>query len=151
MGFHAPGGTLSFVTKTMTYTGATNLGAVGNANIFNITGRVIVVALSAYCTTSLGEAAPGSATISLGVTSSTALFIPATTALDIDANEFWLDTTPDAFGLALPATLKDIVIFGVTSDNWITNQVATAAINAGVIVYECWWMPLSANGNLTPS
>ena len=139
---------LKFISVTKTFTGLADSGAVGANSLILITGEVIVVALVPFCTTSLGEAAPGSATIALGTTVAPVLFIAATPALDIDANEFWLDITPDPFGLALPATLKDVVVEGTSGTNYINAQVAVAAVNAGVIRFDCYWMPLSPTGKL---
>ena len=128
--------------KTITFTGAANLGAVGAVPLFTVTGEVLVEKIVPFCTTLLTEAA-ATATLALGVTGSTALFIAATTAVDIDADEFWVDTVPDANGIAIPAALKDIAI----TDN-IIGTVATQAVNGGVLRVDVWWRPLSADGNV---
>ncbi len=128
-------------SKTLTFTGAAGLGAVGAVPLFTVTGEVEIVRIVPFCTVNLGEAAPGGATLALGVTGSTALLIAATTALDIDANEFWIDLTPDANGIAIPAGLKEIAI----TDN-IIGTVAVAAINAGAIRFDLLWSPISVNG-----
>jgi len=119
------------------------LGQAGtNASVFTVTGEVLVAYLVPFCTTLLTEALAG-ATVSLGVTGATALFIAATNSVDIDANEFWVDTAPDANGVALPAALKEIII---------TDDVVVAAAvnntNAGVIRFDCYWLPLSSDGNV---
>lgn len=137
----APG--MRRVSKTITFTGAASLGAVGAVPIFTTTGEVMVVAMVPYCTVNLTEAG-ATATISLGVTGSTALFIANTTATDIDAGEFWVDATPDANGIAIPAALKDIAI----TDN-IIGTVGTQAVNGGAIRFDVWFLPLSSDGNLT--
>ena len=129
-------------TKTVTFTGAANLGAVGAVPLFTVTGEVLIERIVPFCTTNLGEAAP-TATLALGVTGSTLLLIAATNAVDIDANEFWVDTTPDANGIAVPAALKDIAI----TDN-IIGTVAAQAVNAGVLRVDVWWRPLSVTGNV---
>ena len=46
-------------------------------------------------------------------------------------------------GVALPAALKDIII---TDD--IVVAAATQNTNAGVIRFDCYYMPLSSNGAL---
>ena len=128
-------------SKTLTFTGAAGLGAVGAVPLFTITGEVEIVRIVPFCTTLLGEAAPGGATLALGVTVATTLLIAATTALDIDANEFWVDITPDPNGIAIPAALKEIAI----TDN-IIGTVAVAAVNSGVIRFDLLWSPISADG-----
>lgn len=129
-------------TKSITFTGAANLGAVGTVPIFTITGSVLVT-LSSKCTTDLVSA--GGGTLALGVTGATTLFIGATTATTIDINEFWVSTTPTAAGLALPAAMKDIAI-GAN----IIGTVATADITGGVIEFTCLWIPLGS-GLVVPS
>ena len=131
--------------KTITFTGAANLGAVGNVPLFTVTGEVLVIALVPFCTTLLTEAV-ATATLALGVTGSTSLFIAATTAVDIDANEFWVDTAPDPFGIALPAALKDIAI----TDN-IVGTVGAQAVNGGVLRLTVVYIPLSSDGLVAPA
>ena len=130
-------------TKTITFTGASTLGLVNtNTTFFTVTGEVVVRYIVPFCTTSLTESG-GAASISLGVTSSTALFIASSLVADIDANEFWVSTTPTANGIALPATVKEIVI---------TDNILTAHINnttsGGVLRIDVYWRPLSADGNV---
>ena len=137
-----PGVTAARAAKTVTFTGAANLGAVGAVPLFTVTGEVLIVRLVPFCTTLLTEAL-ATATLALGVTGSTSLFIAATTAVDIDANEFWVDTAPDANGVALPAALQNIVI----TDN-IIGTVAAQAVNGGVLRLDCHWIALSPDGNV---
>ena len=127
---------------SVTFTGGAGLGAVGAVPLFTVTGEVLIEKIVPFCTTLLTEAV-ATATLALGVTGSTALFIAATTAVDIDANEFWVDTTPDANGIAVPAALKDIAI---TDD--VIGTVATQAVNGGVLRVDIWWRPLSGDGNV---
>ena len=136
------GRTTRFTTKTATFTGAAGAGAVGTVALFTVTGEVNIIAIIPFCTTLLTEAG-ATATISLGVTSSGALFIANTNAVDIDANEFWVDSTPDANGIAVPAALKDIIV----TDNIIAT-VGTQNVNAGVIRFDVVWEPLSGDGNV---
>ena len=140
MALYSPGSMVT-VHKTVTFTGAAGAGATGTpVSVFTVTGEVLVVALVPFCTTLLTEAS-ATAVISLGVTGSTALFIANTNSVDIDANEFWLDTTPDPAGIALPAALKDIVI---TADIIVTP--ATQNTNGGVVRFDLVYIPLSADG-----
>ena len=128
------------VRKTITFTGAANLGAQGAVPLFTVTGEVLVERLSAFCTVDLVGA---TATLALGVTGSTALFVAATTATDIDLGDFWFDTTPDPNGFALPAALKDIAI-----TDYIIGTVGVADITAGAIRLDVLWRPLSADGSI---
>ena len=125
---------------TETLTGAAAHGEFANPTItlFTVTGEILIVALVPYCTTGLTSA--GGGTLALGIVGSTAAFIAATTATDIDTDEFWVDATPDAFGVALPAALKD---FPTTSN--IVGTVGTADITVGVIDFTLYWLPLSTD------
>ena len=128
--------------KTITFTGAAGLGAVGAVPLFTTTGQVFIERLVPFCTTLLTEAG-ATATLALGVTGSTSLFIAATTAVDIDANEFWVDTAPDAAGVALPAALIAIAI-----NANIIGTVAAQNVNSGVIDFTVYWRPLSSGATL---
>lgn len=128
--------------KTVTFTGGAGAGAVGSVALFTVTGEVLIKSITAFCTTLLAEAAP-TATLALGVTGATTLFIAATNAVDIDADEFWVDATPDANGIAIPAALKDIII----TQN-IIGTVAAQNITSGVIRFDVVWQALSPDGNL---
>lgn len=130
-------------TKAITFTGASTLGLVNtNTTFFTVTGEVEIYRIVPFCTTSLTESG-GAASISLGVTSSTALFIASSLVADIDANEFWVSTTPTANGIALPAAVKEVVI---------TDNILTAHINnttsGGVLRIDTYWRPLSDDGNV---
>ena len=132
------------VEKTITFTGASALGEVDVAvPLFTVTGEVLIERIMPLCTVNLAGA---TATLALGVTGSTALFIAATTATDIDANKFWVDTAPDANGIALPAALKDIMI---TDD--IIGTPATETITGGAIRIVIFWRPISADGMVVPA
>ncbi len=131
--------------KELAFTGAASLGAVGNVPLFTVTGEVLIAILVPFCTENLAEAAP-TATLALGVTGSTSLLIAATNAVDIDANEFWVDTAPDPFGIVVPAALKDIAI----TDN-IVGTVGAQNITDGTIRFDLYWAPLSTNGLVVPA
>ena len=138
------GGYLNRNSATVTFTGASTLGLAGsNTTWFTVTGEILVVAIVPFCTLGLDESG-ATATITLGVTTATTLFIAATNSVEIDTNEFWVDTTPDANGIALPAALKDIVI----TDN-IISACAVTNTNVGTMRVDLYWMPLSADASVS--
>src|SRR3990172_11144842 len=100
-------------SKSITFTGAAGLGAVGNVPLFTTTGEVLVIYLVPFTVLTLTEAL-ATATLLLGVTNSTGLFItPATNAVNLTTGEFWTENTGGGTaeaGGALPAALKEIVI-----------------------------------------
>lgn len=141
-----PGGMARYrETKTVTFTGASGLGAVGAVPIFTVTGEVLVEIIVPFTTTLLTEAAP-TATIALGVTGNTTLFIAATTATLLIANSFWESAAPKANGAAIPNALKDIAI----TDNIIAT-VGGQAVDGGVTRFDVLWLPLSSDGLLVPA
>lgn len=141
MGMTLPGGAANQASKTFTYTGAANLGAVGNVPLFTVTGTVIIENILAVCLTNMAGA---TATQALGVTGATALFIAATVMTTLTtAAPIWTSTTPATGGQAVPAAMK-----GTVAAANIVGTVAVAAISAGVIRYDVFWRPVSADGNV---
>jgi len=129
--------------KSITFTGAATLGAVGNVPLFTVTGEVVVVRLVPYTVLTLTEAL-ATATLALGVTGLTSLFIEATNAVNLLTGEFWTEATGGGTanaGIALPAALKDIAI---TSN--IVGTVGAQAINGGTLRFDLLWRPLSTDG-----
>ena len=137
----APGGVGAepiALVKSFTFDGGAGAGLSGSAiTFFTVTGEVEIISLVPICDTDLTTS--GAATLALGVTGNTTLFIAATTATGIDAALFWMTATPTANALAVPAALKNIAI----TDN-IIGTVATANITGGVIRFQLLWRPLSA-------
>jgi len=130
-------------TKTVTFTGAAGLGAVGNVPLFTVTGEVEILRIVPYVVASLtepgGQPAP---TLSLGVTNALALFIAATPILDMDTGEFWTEATAGNVansGVLIPAALKDVA---VTSD--IVGTVIDNPVNGGVLRVDVYWRNLSS-------
>ena len=132
-------------SKSLTFTGAAGLGAVGAVPLFTVTGEVLVVYLVPYTVATLTEAL-ATATLALGVTNSTGLFITATDAVNLVTGEFWTEATGGGTanaGVAVPAALKDIAI---TSN--VIGTVAAQAVNGGTLRFDLLWVPLSSDGNV---
>jgi len=126
------------LAKTVTFDGTT-WGDIATADtIATCTGRVLLLHLSAYCSTTLVGA---SATIELGVAGNTAGLIAQTTAANLIATEFWNDATP-----------TDVLTAAAIVDKLVASNIilttATAAVTAGVIEFSMLWLPMSVNGNL---
>lgn len=102
--------------------------------LFTIAGDV-EVGIYGVCTVDLASA--GGGTLALGLTDNTTLFIAATTATAIDANELWLDTTP-----AIGKPIDALNFFLVGNGEDIVESVGTADITAGNIYYIALWRPL---------
>jgi len=134
--------------KSLTFTGAAGLGAVGNVPLFTVTGEVVVLAIVPYTTDSLTVGGQDDPTLALGVTNATALFIAATLATNLLTGEFWTEPTGGGVansGIAIPAALKDIAI---TSN--IVGTVVDHNITGGTLRFDVYWRPLSAGASVTP-
>lgn len=129
------------VRKTITFTGAANLGAVGAVPLFTLTGKVIVDKIVAVCGVDLVSAGAGE--LSLGVTGAVAQFIAATVATAIDAGEWWLSATPTAVAIAIPAALKDTLI-----NASIIGTVTVGNITGGAITIDVFYTPVTSDGEL---
>src|SRR3972149_206578 len=82
--------------KLLTFTGAAGLGAIGNCTLFTVTGGIHVVSIDAFVKTSLGvDGGTGAASLSLGTTGTTTLFVAATTATSLlSTAPLWFSATP---------------------------------------------------------
>ncbi|HLF77894.1 MAG TPA: hypothetical protein VJB57_10435 [Dehalococcoidia bacterium] len=130
--------------KSFTFTGAAGFGAIGNCTIFTVTAGIHVVSIDAFILTSLGvDGGTGAASLSLGTTGTTTLFVAATTATALlSTTPLWYSATPNTNGIALPAAMKDIaiqqnIVAAVTSSG-------TQLINAGVLEVTITWLPISS-------
>ena len=141
-------GSLRGTSKSITFTGAAGLGAIGNVVYFTITGKVHVVSFDAVIETSLTEdAGTGVSSCSLGVVSATTLFLAAvlSSAL-VSTTPLWYSATPNANGIALPAAYKDIaiaqnIVLAVTS-------TGTRKVTGGAIRLTVTYIPITSDGSL---
>lgn len=134
--------TVRTVIKRVTFTGAVSLGAVGAVPLFTVTeGALIrlIVAQVEETLTDVGDAA----TLALGVTGSTSLFIAATDTDTLQGALLWVDTAPDNPGVAVPAALKDIAI-----NDSIKATVAGEAVTGGTLQVRVYWSPLTSGSNV---
>ena len=105
--------------------------------LFTVTG-VVEARIFGFCNTLLAGA---SATLEVGCAGNTAALIAQSTAVDIDANEVWVGTTPGLLAQAFPA--QTFVLAGN-----VIETAGTANITAGQIDYYCIWRPISSNGSV---
>lgn len=138
-------------TKTLAFTGAANLGAVGSPiTIWTLTGRVLLVYGTAFCTETVVSTA-NTGTIALGTASRTLGFVGASTmgASSLATNEWWAEgamiagAQGDWVSGANQVTLN---VAGLSESIIIT--VATNAITDGTLVFDCFYIPLTAGAGL---
>jgi len=123
--------------KTITFDGESGSGAAGTVKVADVTGAVCILYGGVRCIENLEGTG---ATIELGTAADTDGLVAQTTAADLDAGEFWQDSSPEA-GVSNAIANKL-----VTGDIIIT--VGTAAVSAGVIEVVFYWVPLSSDGQL---
>lgn len=151
MGLFSPG-VGKTARKTITFTGAAGAGAAAsNVVVFTVTGRILVHAITAFCTTSLTEAAP-TATMTLGTVTNTSRFLATPTGgvVALDTNEWWVTgAAPVAGSIDLTtasagATDQAAV---VVSEN-VVLLPAVQNIDGGVLEVYMIWEPLSSGATV---
>jgi len=125
------------VTKTITFA---NLAAA--ANLFTITGDVVVKIL-AICTTSLASA--GGCTVSVGIAADPDAILPATDVTVLDAREIWKDITASSEIESWTSSVRHYVI--TDGNDIIINP--SAQVDSGALVFYCFFIPLSSDGDVT--
>ena len=140
-----PGSELRHVRKTITFTGGAGAGAVGNVTLFTITGRVLVVNGTIYCTDGL---ASSGGTIAVGVQYATVM-VDGVTASSIGTDQ-WIDGVNNAAasGLADTIYLQDPGSNGLAVSADIILAVSLADVTAGTLVVDLWYMPVTDDGAL---
>ena len=129
------------VPKTVEFDGGAGNGAVGTVALFTVTGSVWVTVTS-YCTEDLTEGG-ATATISVGITGSTAALIAQVNAVDIDDGEIWFDATPG--DIEVLSSIGGAFIGGGED---IFATIGTQSVDDGTLTFICFWTPLSADGDV---
>lgn len=139
-------------TKTITFLGATSNewgndgGTLDGGVIFTVTG-IVRLRVFGICTTNLA----GSGTHAVGISGSTAIYMPAEAAADINANDFVINNaTTTAFPIlgdeaAAPDNFPEYALNG---QDIIMTVAGGADLDSGVITYHAIWVPWSSDGNV---
>lgn len=126
-----------YVVRNRVTFAAGTTGAVGNHDIFTVTGAAHVVVV-AHCEESLTGA---TATISLGTDDVVACLIGVTTATNIDADMIWFDDSP--------AECESMTsLGGAWVCDHISYDVLVAPIDGGVLNFVCFWTPMTENATV---
>jgi len=142
---------LGLVThKQITFAGGTtdawgdDGGALDGAALFTVTGLVFAQVIATCSTNLTGD----TATLEVGITGATAIYIPTETATQVDAGQILFNDAANAtYGIvgeeeAVADNLPKYALNG----NDIILTVTTANITAGVMDFYCIWTPVSADG-----
>lgn len=136
-------------TKTITWTGASGLGANGTTTtLFTVTGGLVAAYVTANRVTTNHTVSNALATISMGVTGQAALFIPLTVVLNVTGllttTPIWVSTTPTAGGILLPSIAQNNVI----AANIIATIGGTGNVTGGVLEFNVVWQPITPGASL---
>jgi len=138
--------------RTITFAGATadawgnDGGALDDSAIFTVTGLVFCK-LIAVCNTSLTGT---SATLEVGITGDTAIFMPTETATQVDAGQIYLnDAANAAYAIigAESAAAGNLPQYAMNGNDIILT-IKTADVETGVLDFYCIWSPISDDANI---
>ena len=148
-------GSYPFRTKrTITFAGATTNawgddgGTLDGGVIYTVTGLVFVK-LIAVCTTLLDS--DGAATLAIGITGDTAIFMPAETATQIDAGQIWFnDAANAAYGIIgeEAAAADNLPEYALSGNDIILTVAGGANVTSGVLDFYALWKPISDDGEV---
>ena len=123
----------ALVRKEVTFSSTT-----GAVNLFTVTGDVIL-RIIAVCTTNC--ASGGSCDGEVGISGSTDTILATTDVTLLADREIWHDATPDA-EIETLSVMKDFIV----SDGNDIILTLSAQADSGVLMFYCFWTPLSVDG-----
>ncbi len=141
--------------KTVTFAGGTtdawgdDGGALDGGAIFTVTGLLKCVVLGEV-TTNLA----GGATLEVGITGATAIFLPQETDTDLDAGNIWLNDATAAAYYSIgeeAASADNLPVYLLNGQDIILTVSGGANTTAGVIDFFCLWSPVSDDASVTDS
>src|SRR3990167_10517548 len=148
-------GSYPFRTKrTITFAGATTNawgddgGTLDGGVIYTVTG-LIFVKLIAACTTLLDS--DGAASLAIGITGDTAIFMPAETATQIDAGQIWFnDAANAAYGIIgeEAAAADNLPEYALSGNDIILTVAGGANVTSGVLDFYCQYRPVGSSSSI---
>ena len=134
------GDVVDYVNTTKKLTLNSTNGVVASADLFTVTG-LIKGRLYAVCATNL--AATNGPQVSAGVAGDLDALIAVTNAADVDANELWVNSTPQ-IRLYTEASIAERIIGGN-----IKFEISSATCDAGVVNFYLRWKPMTDGAGAT--
>jgi len=148
-------GDFPFRTKrTITFAGGTTNawgddgGTLDGGVVYTVTGLVIVKIIAA-CTTLLDS--DGAATLSLGITGDTAIFLPVETATQVDAGQVWVNDAANATYIIVgeeAAAIDNVPEYLLNGNDIILTIAGAANVTSGVIDFYALWKPISDDASI---
>lgn len=149
-------GTFPFMAKkSITFAGGTTNawgddgGTRDGGALFTVTG-VVKCILIGKVTTNLA----GGATLEVGITGDTAIFMPQETDTNLDAGHVWLNNgTPATYYIVgeSEAAADNLPIYLLNGNDIIITVSGGANTTSGVIDFYCMWTPMSSDASVTAS
>jgi len=133
---------LSLIQEKQVTFATASTGAIGQHDLFTVTGDVLISVFAVVNTTLTSG---GAATISIGTANNVAAIIDVTAAPNLADGDVWVDSTDTRVEVGpLPST--SLVLINDGAD--ITYDVLADTIDTGQIDFYCLWRPLSEDGNV---
>jgi len=149
-------GNLGLITKkTVTFAGGTTNawgddgGTLDAGVLFTVTGLVFCKLLAVCKGTSLTS--DGAATISVGITGDTAIFLPVETATQIDDGQIWFNDAANAtYGIIgeESAAIDNLPEYALNGNDIILTVAGGANVTGGILDIYAIWNPISPDANL---
>jgi hypothetical protein len=146
-------GEFPFVAKkAVTFDGGTadawgnDGGALDGGVLFTVTGVVKL-----YLLGEVNVNLAGGATIEVGITGATAIFMPQETDTNLDAGHVWLnDGTPATYYIIgeEEAAADNLPIYLLNGQDIILTISGGTDTTGGQVDFYCFWRPLSEDGNV---
>ena len=150
-----PGSELRHVRKTITFTGAANLGQLDSPiTVFSLTGRVMVERATMFSPNALVGAALGSVDLAV-LPPGFATPIYAVTASQFSSDNMWspgvLNTTKVEVGVTFipnQSFVKDPLVLSANLVLVPSDTGGGADVTGGTIIFDCWYRPITDDGAL---
>ncbi len=125
--------------KTHQVTASTGTTAI---DLFTITGRVLILTFTAYCTETINPE-NGDETIEVGGATDPNGILPQITASTLDVTEWWVAAATGGV-VPMPATTLDML----TDEDIILTVAGTTGYDDGTVVYDVRYIPVTDDGAL---
>ena len=125
--------------KNVTFAGGAGTGAIGEVDLFTVTGSVL---LNMVCVCSGSLTGQAGATIEVGISGSTAAIIAQTLAANLINTEIWHDNSPDS-KIEAGGVMASYIISGGED---VILTVGTGNVSSGSLAIQAWWTPITVDG-----